>query len=119
MARGTSFPLLVVQLWKQTCVAVLSLILICLNALCEASDPEVPERESIGLRLLFYAPLSSLGTIVQRCKTGPRCFASMGKRRIDTGNKLNKVLSLLTAFLVYALLTIGSEAVPGGYQPYK
>ena len=61
MARGTSFPLLVVQLWKQTCVAVLSLILICLNAFCEASDPEVPERESIGLRLLFYAPLKLIG----------------------------------------------------------
>ena len=42
-----------------------------------------------------------------------------GRRRIDTGNKLNKALSLLTAFLVYALLTIRVEAVPGGYQPYK
>jgi hypothetical protein len=28
MVRGTSFPLLVVQLWKQTYVAVLSLILL-------------------------------------------------------------------------------------------
>jgi hypothetical protein len=38
---------------------------------------------------------------------------------IDTGEKVNKVLSLLTAILVYVLLVIGVVAVPGGYQRYK
>jgi hypothetical protein len=38
---------------------------------------------------------------------------------IDTGNKVNKVPSLLTAILVNVLLVIGMEAVPGGSQRYK
>ena len=52
-------------------------------------------------------------------------FRIYGKNfAIDTGKKVNKALSFLTAFLASVLLnqvakSIGMEAVSGGYQRYS